>query len=248
MAGRRCPEPPRCLAPRQSGSSPGCCRIVRDVSEGSRRPSAVSGMPPSLRNQRHGVPCLARCISPPAAIRSRRGTSVAVSRARTPGLPLGASGFPDYGFPRSWPQRCGPRRIAPTRPGHALDFRVAPAMLSHETRDSSQARRTIQASSALHYSCFANSPCGHRVRIAYGAPSLPDCSPHAANTSIRRRDVLRQRRVVTGRGDSAMRRATALGHPRRTDRYVSGRRLLPPTGRCAAPGGNRFAIACISVV
>ena len=30
MAGGHCPEPPRCLAPRQSGSSPGCCQVVRE--------------------------------------------------------------------------------------------------------------------------------------------------------------------------------------------------------------------------
>ena len=28
--GGHCPEPPRCLAPRQSGSSPGCCQVVRE--------------------------------------------------------------------------------------------------------------------------------------------------------------------------------------------------------------------------
>ena len=36
--------------PRQSGSTAGCCQVVREVSEGSRRPSAVSGAPPSPPN------------------------------------------------------------------------------------------------------------------------------------------------------------------------------------------------------
>ena len=116
------PQPSRCLAPRQSGSSPGCCQVVREVSEDSRRPSAVSGAPPSLRNQRHGVPCLARCISPPAAIRSRRGTSVAVFRDRA-GLPRqtpdcsSAPGFPDYRVAPANAVSLRRRRIASMRPG-----------------------------------------------------------------------------------------------------------------------------------
>ena len=93
----------RHLAPRQSGSSPGCCRIVREVSERSRRPSAVSGMPLPLLNQRHGVPCLARCISPVAAVFSRLGTSDAVFRARA-------------GFPRQTPD-CSRRVRLPGLPG-----------------------------------------------------------------------------------------------------------------------------------
>ena len=93
----------RNASPRQSGSSPGCCRSSAKVSEGSRRPSAVSGMPLPPPNQRHGVPCLARCISPVAAVFSRLGTSDAVFRAR--------AGFP------------GRRRIAPDAPGFP-DYRL----------------------------------------------------------------------------------------------------------------------------
>ena len=51
-------QPSRCLAPRQSGA-PGCCQVVREVSEGSRRPSAVSGAPLSLAKSATCVRCLA---------------------------------------------------------------------------------------------------------------------------------------------------------------------------------------------
>ena len=116
------PQPSRCLAPRQSGSPPGCCQVVRELSESSRRPSAVSGAPPSLLNQRHGVPCLARCISPPAAIRSRRGTSAAVFRDRA-GFPRqtpdcsSAPGFPDYRVSPANAVSLRQRRITSARPG-----------------------------------------------------------------------------------------------------------------------------------
>ena len=150
----------RHLAPRQFGSSPGCCRIVREVSERSRSPSAVSGRPLPLLNQRHGVPCLARCISPPAAILSRRGTWVAGFRDRA-GFPrqtldyASAPGFPDC-------------RVSPVngrsatvdaellrRAQDALDFRVAPARPS---KDGYKAGRILPASSAGHQLNFQAAP------------------------------------------------------------------------------------------
>ena len=140
MAGWTTPQPSRCLAPRQSGSSPGCCQVVREVSQGSRRPSAVLGTPPSLHNQRHGARCLgavhlpARCDTiatwhvgrgVPRPGRVSPTDAGLLQRARLPGLP----GFPGkcriatatpncFDAPRSpwtsgWPRR-GRHRTAPT--------------------------------------------------------------------------------------------------------------------------------------
>ena len=99
------------LDPNRRDASPRQCRLVArllpgssaKVSEGSRRPSAVSGMPLPPPNRRHGVPCLARCISPVAAVFSRLGTSDAVTHARA-------------GFPRQTPD-CSRRVRLPGLPG-----------------------------------------------------------------------------------------------------------------------------------
>ena len=122
------PATARHLAPRRSGSSPGCCRVVREVSEGSRRPSAVSGAPLPLRNQRHGAGALVRCISPLAAIPSRLwhvgrgvprpGRVSPTDASVTPSAP----GFPDYRLSRLRPYRYGDARF-PRRAQVALDFR-----------------------------------------------------------------------------------------------------------------------------
>ncbi|MCY3820169.1 MAG: hypothetical protein OXH52_12525, partial [Gammaproteobacteria bacterium] len=121
--------------------------------------------------------CLARCISPVAAVFSRLGTSDAVFRARA-------------GFPRQTPD-CSRRVRLPGLPGiprftavaatvnaellrraqDALDFRVAPARPS---KDGSKAPRTIQASSAGHQLNLQVPARRHRVRVAFRAPSLPD--------------------------------------------------------------------------
>ena len=151
-SGRTRPQPSQCLATTVRLFAR-LLPVVREVSEGSRRPSAVSGMPLPPPNRRHGVPCLARCISPVTAVFSRPGTSDAVFRARA-------------GFPRQTPD-CSRRvrlfRTTGCSPVHgrsatvnaellrraqdALDFRVAPARPS---KDGSKARRTIQASSVRH--------------------------------------------------------------------------------------------------
>ena len=95
--------------PRQSGSAPGCCQVVHERIGTFAETVCRLGCAPIAPKQRHGVPCLARCISPPAAIRSRRGTSVAVfprpGRARPgrrPGCPEArpaarTTGCPDDG-------------------------------------------------------------------------------------------------------------------------------------------------------
>ena len=135
------PQPSRCLAPRQSGSSarllPGRPRGIGKV-RGDRLPSRVRPHRCTISDMAHGA--LVRCISPLAAIRSRRGTSGRgvprprrvsptdaglLQRARLPGLP----GFPGkcriatatpncFDAPRSpwtsgWPRRCR-QRTAPT--------------------------------------------------------------------------------------------------------------------------------------
>ena len=104
------PATARHLAPRQSGSAPGCCRSSAKVSEGSRRPSAVSGtpLPPPKSATWRTVPC-------PVHLPGRCGILAAwhVGRGNPrprPGLPdrrriaPSASGFPDYRvFPGSRP-------------------------------------------------------------------------------------------------------------------------------------------------
>jgi len=135
------PPPSQCLAT-TVGSCARLLPVVREVSEGSRRPSAVSGMPLPPPNRRHGVPCLARCISPVAAVFSRPGTSDAAIRARGRVSPTDAgllqarpasrtTGFPRFtavalrstpncfDAPRTpwtsgWPRR-GRQRTAPKR-------------------------------------------------------------------------------------------------------------------------------------
>ena len=135
------PQPSRWLAPRQSGSSarllPGRPRGIGKV-RGDRLPSQVRPHRCTISDMAHGA--LVRCISPLAAIRSRRGTSGRgvprpgrvsptdaglLQRARLPGLP----GFPGkcriatatpncFDAPRlpwtsGWPRRCR-QRTAPT--------------------------------------------------------------------------------------------------------------------------------------
>ena len=163
------------VSPRQSGSSPGCCRVVREVSQCSRRPSAVSGMPLPLLNQRHGVPCLARCISPPAAILSRRGTWVAGFRDRA-GFPrqtldyASAPGFPDCRVSPVNDRSATVDAELLRRAQDALDFRVAPA---RPHKGGYKAGRILQASSAGHQLNFPARARRLRVRDAFGAPSLP---------------------------------------------------------------------------
>ena len=98
----------------------------------SRRPPAVSGTPLFAADQRHGVPCLARCISPLAALRSRRGTSDAGgSHARAGGSPDRRWIAParpasrTTGFPRPVPHCCGDAELL-RRARLAPDFRGVP--------------------------------------------------------------------------------------------------------------------------
>ncbi len=100
----RPPRLPRDTSRRDSPAlRPAVARSSANVSEGSRRPSAVSGMPLPPPNRRHGVPYLARCISPVAAVFSQRGTWVAGFRDRV-------------GFPRQTPD-CSRRVRLPGLPG-----------------------------------------------------------------------------------------------------------------------------------
>ena len=125
------PQPSRCLAPRQSGSSPGCCQVVREVSKGSRRPSAVSGAPrrckisdmayralrgasPRPLRYDRGVARRSRCSAPGPGFPDRRRITPARPASRTTGLP------------RQMPYRYGVAELL-RRAQVALDFRVAPA-------------------------------------------------------------------------------------------------------------------------
>ena len=167
----------RNVSPRQSACAPGCCRSSAKVSEGSRRPSAVSGMPLPPPNRRHGVPCPARCISPVAAVFSRRGTSDAATRARGRVSPTDAGLLQARPASRTTGYSPVHGRSATVnaellrRAQDALDFRVAPARPSY---DGTKARRTIQASSAGHQLNFPGRARRHGGRASFSAPSLPD--------------------------------------------------------------------------
>ncbi len=134
------PQPSRCLAPRQSGSSPGCCQVVREVSERFAETVCRLGCAPIAAQSAtwRTVPCAvhlpARCDTI-AAWHVGRGVprpgrvsptdAGLLQRARLPGLP----GFPGkcriataspnyFDAPRlpwtsGWPRR-GRHRTAPT--------------------------------------------------------------------------------------------------------------------------------------
>ena len=190
------PQPSRCLAPRQSGSSPGCCQVVREVSEGSRRPSAVSGAPPSLRNQRHGVPCLARCISPPAAIRSRRGTSAAVFRARAGFSPTDAGLLQRARLP-GLPGRPGKRRIATATPNY-FDAPRLPWTSGWPRRDRHRTAPTWELLYTRHQR-VTTAACLAALAAKGSAPRLAPrhyrISAARCHAPSRQRDILRRFRV-----------------------------------------------------
>ena len=195
-------SPPR--RPRQSGSPPGCCRVVRDVSERSRRPSAVSGSAPTAAES-----ATWRTVPRGASPRPPRYHFVAwhVGHAeRVPGrvAPAERPGCP-------WRVRLPGLRVSPMM---AAALRSAPNCFGAprtcsglpgwprrgrriSTWDGTLARRTIHASPARHYSFFAKNPRRHRVRAEFRAPSLPE-SPCLVKEHPLSCDVLQHSIVVTG--------------------------------------------------
>lgn len=94
--------------PRQSGSSPGCCRVVREVSEGSRRLSAVSGSAPiaaesaTWRTVPRGASPRPLRYDRGVALGSRHSATGPGFPDRRPGCPSArpacrTTGFPDNG-------------------------------------------------------------------------------------------------------------------------------------------------------
>lgn len=107
MAGRRCPRVatmPRATTVR---ISPGCCQVVRErIGRFAETVCRLRYAPAAAESATwRTVPC---AVHLPARRDTIAAWHVGTRRLRvraglprqTPGLPLGASGFPDYGFPR----------------------------------------------------------------------------------------------------------------------------------------------------
>ena len=169
---------------------PAVARSSARYRNGSRRPSAVLGTPPSLHNQRHGARCLgavhlpARCDTI-AAWHVGRGVprpgrvsptdAGLLQRAPLPRLP---------GFP-------GKCRIATATP-NCFDAPRLPWTSGWPRRmpsdDGSYMGVTVHPSSAHHHRRVFSSPCRQRVRAGFSAPSLPDppTGRHAAEGAFGR--------------------------------------------------------------
>ena len=206
--GRTRPQPSRCLAT-TVGSCARLLPVVREVSRGSRRPSAVSGMPlPSPKSATwRTVPC-------PVHLPGRRGILAAWHVGRGNPRP-GRVAPTDAGLlqarPASRTTGCSPvhgrscygqRRIASTRPGRP----GLPGGPGEAVKGRHQ--------SAAHYTgvtgVISGSPAKfpararrHRGRAGFGAPSLPDCRHPATRLPRRHGDLLRQATVVTCRPEGS---------------------------------------------
>ncbi len=130
-------NPSRCNAPRQSGSTPGCCQVVREVSEGFAETACRLGYAPVRCRSAtwRTVPCAVHLPARRVMIAAwhvGRGSSHA--RAGFPRQTLDCSsapGFPDYRVSPAGAASLRRRRTASTRPTCAGLPRCPPTM-SHE--------------------------------------------------------------------------------------------------------------------
>ena len=171
---------------------PACCQVVHERIGTFAEAVCRLGYAPAAAESAtwRTVPC---AVHPPARrdtiaawhvgarrLRVRAGLpqqtpEVAPWRIRLPGLrvsPIATAAL------RSTPNCSGAPRTCPGLPGRP----------GNAVWDGANARRTVHASSARNYSYFAKRPWPHRVRAAFGAPSLPDCrhaGQHPLSTTIR---------------------------------------------------------------